>query len=113
MKIPADAEILDPKLTKYFLIFKSRNDKSQFLAQAGFTEKNPETLKAAIRSLVSSIEAVEDGENEYGQFYRVDGDLDGVNQTTLSVATIWIQRKIDNKFQFVTLKPLREPHSNA
>jgi hypothetical protein len=36
MKIPADAIIVESKLTKYLLVFKPRNDKSQFLAQAGF-----------------------------------------------------------------------------
>lgn len=113
MKIPADAEIPDPKLTKYLLVLKPRNDKSKFLAQAGFTEQNPEALEEAIRKLIDLVEAVEDGENDYGFFYRIDGVLVGVNQSCLSVTTIWIQRKIDNKFQFVTLKPFKESCADA
>jgi hypothetical protein len=49
MKIPVDAIIPESKLTKYLLVFKSRNDKSQYLAQAGFTLSNWQTLKIAIQ----------------------------------------------------------------
>jgi hypothetical protein len=60
VKIPADAIIPDDKLTRYLLVYKARNDKSKFLAQAGFTQENPEALLSAIRSLAESVEAVED-----------------------------------------------------
>lgn len=95
MKIPADAIIPDDKLTRYLLVYKVRNDKSKFLAQAGFTQENPEALRAAIESLAESVEAVEDGTNEYGIFYRVEGDLLGINGINLSVVTIWLQRQSD------------------
>ncbi|MFB2893757.1 DUF6883 domain-containing protein [Aerosakkonemataceae cyanobacterium BLCC-F50] len=108
MKIPADAEIPDSKLTRYLLVYKARNDKSKFLAQAGFKEQNPEVLREAIRLLIESNEAVEDGTNEYGIFYRVAGELIGIDGASLSVITIWLQRKSDGKFQFVTLKPFKE-----
>ena len=39
MKIPNDAIIPDEKLTRHLLVYKARNDKSKFLAQAGFTLK--------------------------------------------------------------------------
>ena len=45
---------------------------------------------------------------EYGTFYRVEGELIGTNNVKLSVTTIWLQRKIDNQFQFITLKPRKE-----
>ncbi len=108
MKIPFDAIIPEPKLTKYLLVFKPRNDKSKFLAQAGFTNKNWQALKTAIENLIESVEAVEDERNEYGTFYRVEGELIGTNNVKLSVTTIWLQRKIDNQFQFITLKPRKE-----
>ncbi|MBW4630730.1 MAG: hypothetical protein KME30_02150 [Iphinoe sp. HA4291-MV1] len=108
MKIPADAIIPNDKLTRYLLVYKARNDKSKFLAQAGFIQENPEALRAAIESLAELVEAVEDGTNEYGIFYRVEGDLNGINGMNLSVVTIWLQRQSDGKFQFVTLKPRKE-----
>ena len=108
MNIPAEAIISDDKLTRYLLVYKARNDKSKFLARAGFTLQNPENLLAAIRSLSEAVEAVEDRTDEYGTFYRVEGELIGVNGVHLSVTTVWLRRKIDGQYQFVTLKPRRE-----
>ena len=44
--------LLGLELTRYWLIFKPRNDKSQFLAQAGFTLDNWQALETAIRELI-------------------------------------------------------------
>lgn len=113
MKIPDDAEIPDRKLTGYLLVYKARNDKSKFLAQAGFTDQNPEALREAIQILVASVEAVENRTDEYGTFYQATGKLVGVNGISLFVTTIWLQRESDGKFQFVTLKPSKEVSSDA
>ena len=90
------------------MLYKEKNDKSKFLAQAGFTQTNPDELKLAIYQLISIVEPIEDLTNEYGTFYRVEGILIGINQKKLSVVTIWLKRKIDDQFQFVTLKPKKE-----
>lgn len=84
---------------------KTRNDKSKFLAQAGFTQENPEALRLAIQRQVMDKEAIKKKSNEYGTFYQVTGELIGMNDVSLSVITVWLQRQIDGKFQFVTLKP--------
>jgi len=76
-----------------------------FELQAGFTPENSEPLKLAILTQALSTEAVEEKINEYGTFYQVEADLIGVNGTILSVITVWLERQIDGKFQFVTLKP--------
>lgn len=109
MKISLSALIPDEKLTRYLLVYKPRNDKSRFLAKAGFTEQNPEVLKAAIQSLAELAEAVEDRTNEYGTFYQVKGELIGANGVNLSVTTVWLHRQSDDQFQFVTLNPWKEP----
>ncbi|HEY9633953.1 MAG TPA: hypothetical protein V6D14_11130 [Coleofasciculaceae cyanobacterium] len=105
MRIPADAVIPEEKLTRYLLIPRARDDKSKFLAQAGFTQENPKLLLISLRLLASSAEAVEDGTNEYGTFYRVEGELQGANERNLAVVTIWIRWDLDGSFHFVTLKP--------
>ena len=105
VKIPVDAIIPEAKLTKYLLAFKPRNDKSRFLAKAGFTVENSQRLKLAIQQLSRSQEAIPDRINEYGTFYSVSGTLQGINGIDLLVVTIWLERKTDNKFQFITLKP--------
>jgi hypothetical protein len=105
VRIPEDLIIPDTKITQYLLVPKARNDKSRFLAQAGFTQENPEALRLAIQMQAMDKEAIEEKSNEYGTFYQVEGDLIGVNGVSLSVVTVWLQRQIDAKFQFVTLKP--------
>jgi hypothetical protein len=42
MKIPHDAIRAREKLTHYLLVFRKKNDKSKFLAQAGFIHENPD-----------------------------------------------------------------------
>jgi hypothetical protein len=109
MKIPNDAIIQESKLTHYLLVHREKNDKSKFLAQGGFTDENPQDLESAIRQLISSYDAVEDTRNEYGDLFRVEGDLMGINGRILGVLSIWmIQSSVDNVFRFVTLKPARK-----
>lgn len=108
MKIASDAIIPEEKLTHYLLVPKPQDDKSKFLAQAGFTQNNSADLLLAIRLLAELVEAAEDGDNEYGVFYRVEGELQGVNGRNLAVVTIWLRWHLDGNFHFVTLKPKKE-----
>ncbi len=111
MKIPPDAKIPFEKITEYLLVPKEWDDKSKFLAQAGFTEENPGLLLQAIRELAEDVEAVEDRANEYGVFLRVEGELTGPNGRALQVVTIWLRWYLDGSVRFVTLKPRKEKRS--
>jgi hypothetical protein len=104
MRIPKEAAIADDKLNRYLLVERPWDDKSGFLRRAGFTPKNWTDLRAAIREATDSTDAVEDGGNEYGAFYRVEGVLVGP-VATIPVTLIWMQREADQSFYFVTLKP--------
>lgn len=107
MKIPSDQVIIpQDKLTRYLLVHRRRNDKSRFLAQAGFTLENPDLLETAVRQMVRDNEAIVDLENEYGVFWRVEGDLHGPHGI-LSVVTIWLRQEENGIFRFITLKPTR------
>ena len=105
MRISENLIVPDDKITRYLLVPQLRNDKSKFLAQAGFTQDNPEALKLAIQTQAVATDAIEERRNEYGVFYQVEGNIIGVNGVSLSVITVWLEREIDGKFQFVTLKP--------
>ena len=107
MKIPPDAIIDSSKLTDYLLVARPWDDKSKFLSQAGFNRNLPQLLEVAIRQLAANAEAMDDGVNEYGTFWRVDGTLLGPNGVMLDVATVWLQWQTDSSFHFVTLKPSR------
>jgi hypothetical protein len=109
MKLPDNIIIPDAKISQYLLIYREQDDKSKFLAQAGFTPSNPDQLKAAILELIQTTEAIEDSRNDYGIFYRVEGNLKGSQY--LAVVTIWLKRTIDKRVQFITLKPKKEKKS--
>ncbi|WP_293079510.1 hypothetical protein [Okeania sp. SIO3B5] len=47
--------------------------------------------------LVFTTEAIIDRTNEYGKFYRVEGEITGINNKNLAVITIWLQRKAGSK----------------
>ncbi|MGI8499777.1 MAG: DUF6883 domain-containing protein [Hassallia sp.] len=93
MQIPDNSIIPEDKITRYLLVPRIKDDKSKFLAQAGFTQENTEELLTAIRQLAATNEAVEDNTNEYGTFYRVEGNLQGINNRNLAIVTIWLQSK--------------------
>lgn len=105
MKIPDNAVIPEEKLTHYLLVPRLKDDKSKYLAQGGFTQANPEELLTAIHLLIATNEAVEDTINEYGIFYLVEGNLQGINNRYLAVVTVWLNVKYDGSFRFITLKP--------
>lgn len=109
MYIPVDAEIKTEKLTHYLLVPRPKNDKSKFLAKAGFVSDNADMLEVAIRLLIQSNEAIEDHRDDYGIFYQVTGKLVGPDGE-LDVVTIWVMEPKDNDhvFRFITLKPRRE-----
>jgi hypothetical protein len=111
MKIPADAKIPLEKITEYLLVPREWDDKSKFLAQAGFLRDNPELLSRAIRTLAADVDAAEDRTNEYGVFLRVEGELQGPNGRSLQVVTIWLRWHSDGQVRFVTLKPRKEKKS--
>jgi hypothetical protein len=82
------------------------DDKSRFLMRAGFHPANPEDLATAIRTLAAKEPASEDGRNEYGTFWRVEGPLIGPTRS-IAVVAIWLQWHADGRFRFITLKPAR------
>ncbi|MBE9079735.1 hypothetical protein IQ241_20980 [Romeria aff. gracilis LEGE 07310] len=108
MKVPDNAIIPDAKMSSYLLVLQPRNDKSKFLAQAGFTQNNVDALADALRQLVATNEAIENRTDEYGTYYQVIGRLSGVNGINLSVVTVWLRRNTDQNFQFITLIPVKE-----
>lgn len=111
MKLPDDVVIPREKLTGYLLVHRDKNDKSKFLAQAGFTQENPDMLETAIRRLVRENEAIQDRVDEYGAFYRVSGVLHRFGDEStrdLEVVTIWIYATKEDHYRFVTLKPNKE-----
>ncbi|MHB8628650.1 MAG: DUF6883 domain-containing protein [Aggregatilineales bacterium] len=114
VKIPVDRLVIpSAKFTRYLLVWRDEDDKSRFLAQAGFTLENPAALEAAIRELVLNANAERDRANEYGVYYQVKGFLTGPNGRILAVITIWINEIETELYRFVTLKPWRKANDET
>jgi hypothetical protein len=105
MKLPPDAVIAPAKITGYLLRWQDENDKSAFLARAGYTQENSTQLLADIRGQLLPLEAELIGQTEYGTKFRIRGSLRGPNGNALRVITIWMIPKSTGIARFVTLYP--------
>jgi hypothetical protein len=107
VRLPQDVLISDEKLVKYLLAPKKRNDKSKWLAQAGYTPENWPILKDDIRKQVLSRNAALIESTDYGKMYEIRARLKGPNGKTLPVCAIWIVEKATGIAKFVTMYPDR------
>ena len=87
---------------------RPRNDKSGFLAQAGYDAFNWRVLEADIRALAEAADAEEAGSNAFGDFFVVRGELRGPNGRILKVRIVWIRLAESGEVRFVTLVPNEE-----
>jgi hypothetical protein len=108
MKLPKNTLIAREKLTRYLLVQRKRNDKSQWLAQAGYTLDNWKVLETDLRNQVLSIDAAPIERTEYGRMYEINGQLVGPNGKILSVRTIWMTERATGDTKFITMYPARE-----
>ncbi|XGV96221.1 MAG: DUF6883 domain-containing protein [Leptolyngbya sp. BL-A-14] len=109
MKLPHDAEIAPAKLTKYLLVWRDADDKSKFLARAGYVQENWQQLEADLRRQILSLEAVPSNEpNRFGDVYEIRGVLKGINGVNLAVVTIWMIEYETRQTKFITLYPDKE-----
>jgi len=65
-------------------------------------------LEADIRSLAQTTDAEPSGNNPFGEFLLVRGELRGPNGTILRVRTFWIRLAEAGEIRFVTLVPDEE-----
>lgn len=105
MKLPANTIIAPRKLTQYLLRLRVEDDKSQFLALAGYTPEDAVRLMRDIREQLLPLDAEFHEETEYGLKYRIRGTLTGPNGRVLRVVTIWMKENATNQTKFVTLFP--------
>jgi len=104
MKLPADSEIAHIKATHYLLKLREEDDKSKFLAQAGYTAAHVEKLLQDLRGLLAAdAEFVQ--KTEYGDKYQICGTLTGPNGRALRIVSVWMIERATGKTKFVTLYP--------
>jgi len=98
------ATIAEAKLTKYLLIERPKDDKSGFLAQAGYNLDNWRQLRQELRQFLFN-QAILHKTTNFGDIYEIKGILVGVNGINLRIATYWIVDSLTNETKFVTLLP--------
>jgi hypothetical protein len=108
MDLPEAVVISQDKLLRYLLLPRSENDKSGFLAAAGYALANWEVLERDLRQLAKSHPVARLETSPYGIKYEVPGVLHGPNGQALHVVTIWITLEATGETRFVTLFPDRE-----
>ena len=108
MKLPADSIIPGDKIRRYLLLPRLKDDKSKFLALAGYTLANWETLEKDIRSAIQQYEAFEGRPNPYGTVYEVEAKWMTPRGREISVRMIWIRLNLTGETTFVTLYPNEE-----
>jgi hypothetical protein len=85
MKLPENTLIAHEKLTQYLLALRKRNDKSQWLAQTGYTIENWQLLENDLRTQLLPLDATPTESTKYGQMYEIRGKLTGPNGRSLLV----------------------------
>jgi hypothetical protein len=100
--------IAPAKLNRYLLVWRAADDKSKFLALAGYRLERWQQLEADLRSQILPLEAVlTDEPNRFGAVYEIRGGLVGPNSRVLWVVTIWMVEYETGVVKFITLYPDR------
>jgi len=105
MKLPPDTVIATTKLDEYLLRHRDEDDKSGFLALAGYTLENVDRLLNDLRTQLLPLDAEFFDQTEYGAKYQIRGTLTGPNGRVLPVVSIWMKEDATGKAKFVTLFP--------
>ncbi len=108
MKLPPDSVISEKKLKEYLLTPRIEDDKSGFLALAGYSLANWHVLGRDLRWQVEEGDALLIRTTPYGEIYHIKGQLTGPNGQGLQVITVWIRLHATGETRFVTLVPDKE-----
>ena len=108
MKLPPESVIRDRKLKEYLLSPRVEDDKSGFLAIAGYTASHWNELATDLRGLIGEKDADLTRSTVCGDMYEVKGSLVGPNGKTLQLITVWIRLKANGETRFVTSVPGKE-----
>jgi hypothetical protein len=108
LKLPENAIITREKITDYLLKWQPDNDKSKFLARAGYSSDNWQRLLEDIRTQILPAEAELMRKTAYGDLFRIRGKLLGPNGVSLRVSTIWMAEYASRQTKFITLFPDKE-----
>jgi len=105
VRLPKETLISDEKLVKYLLAPRKRDDKSKWLARAGYVLENWSILREDLRSQILPRDAALVESTNYGKMYSIRAELKGPNGKTLRVCTIWMIEEATKVGKFITMYP--------
>jgi len=108
MKLPPNTHIAAKKLREYLLVWQGKDDKSQWLASAGYTIDNWQVLQQDLRNQVLSKEAVFIESTRFGRMYEIRTELKGPNGKDLFIRSYWMIEAVTEQAKFITLFPNKE-----
>ena len=108
MKLSLDAIIATEKLTDYLLIWRSEDNKSQWLASAGYTVARWQQLESDLRTQILPLDARPARSTRFGQMYEIRGTLTGLDGEVLSIRSFWMYEYETGITKFITLYPDKE-----
>ena len=85
MKLPRDAVISERKLREYLLTPRAEDDKSGFLALAGYSPANWRVLEKDLHQQAEEGDALLIRTTRYGEMYQIRGRLKGPNGKVLDI----------------------------
>lgn len=108
MKLPSTTLIASEKIRDYLLSLRKRNDKSKWLAIAGYRLENWQQLEQDLRTQILSHDAIPTDKTKYGQIFEIKGTLNGPNGKTLEVHTVWMTEYESKSTKFITMFPQKK-----
>jgi hypothetical protein len=109
VKVPkAEQAIIEVAKLRDYLLSASHpvgRFKAAFFRALGYTPQNCGELEAALRRLVETVDVESEEATEYGQKYRVSGQLTGSAGIDAIVVTVWIVLRGESQPRFVTAFP--------
>jgi hypothetical protein len=105
MRIPSNLLIQDQKIANYLLVYQPKDDKSEYLAIAGYSQENWQILKRDIMEAVEGAEVAEVTSTGWGTRFKVKIQWYGPNNRLVKVVTIWQQDEASETVKFITLYP--------
>lgn len=108
MKLPQDTVISERKIKGYLLTPRVEDDKSGFLALAGYSLQTWRQLEGDLRRQIEERDALLIQTTRYGEMYQIKGQLTGPNGKVLDVITVWVRLHATGETRFITLIPDKE-----
>ncbi|MGV0028367.1 DUF6883 domain-containing protein [Phormidesmis priestleyi] len=105
MRMPFGLIVQDQKLTEYLLVFQEKDDKSGYLALAGYTLENWQLLKQDILKATEGAEVAQVIFTGWGTRFKVESQWSGINGRSFDIITLWQQDEGSDTIRFITLYP--------